>query len=299
MAGGGWIIPLIVLAAALAGGIVVFLRGGSPKGKAADAESKAKPASSKGTGACPALCVGRSQTIGSRSDQEDSLCYSDWHDAGEIAKYGFLAAVADGIGGLDDGQVASQAAMRVMRARFKELPPTMKASDRLLELAACAHKEVRRVNQEGVRSGTTLVSVLICGWDLWLLSVGDSRIYLYRSGTLLLLNRMHTFGKQVEEKRSLTGTGTPPDDKRGRALTAYLGQDNLSTMDRTTQPMRLVPGDQILLMSDGVFGTLNEDEIAAKLTGDPDASATAIIAAVEAKGKQSQDNASVVIISIS
>ena len=246
----------------------------------------------------PKLTVVGAQTIGAREDQEDAFSFSDYQDARQLTTYGFYAAVSDGIGGLDDGQVASHAAMRVMQTFFRELPIDMRPSDKLLNLATAAHREVRRLNQEGTRCGATLVSVLLSGWDMWLLSIGDSHIYLCRAGTLLLLNRSHTYGNQAEEMSSLAGATTQIDPKRGRALTSYLGQENLSLIDRTAEPTRLQHGDSLLLMSDGVFGTLSEDEIVACLRQDPAGAANAIVAAVDAKGVRGQDNATVIVINI-
>lgn len=245
----------------------------------------------------PSIAVGMAQTIGGRKNQQDSLYCSDWTNAEAMATRGLLAAVADGIGGLSDGNIASGAAMKAMRARFLSSNGMGSMSDRLLDLGAVAQQEVLAVNaQRTARSGSTLVTVLINDGNMVFLSIGDSRICLYRSGALLQLNREHVLGRINREKQAF-GHAIDPS-KKPEALTAYLGQDALQLIDRSLNPMRLVPGDRILLMSDGVFGTLSDAEIMQHLRLAPQQAAESIINAVNQKQKPHQDNATVLVIGI-
>ena len=70
----------------------------------------------------------------------------------------------------------------------------------------------------------------------------------------------------------------------------------MSQIDRNTQPLRLIHGDRILLMTDGVFGTLSEDELIQCMRCTVQEAAERIIAAVEEKNMTHQDNATVVIV---
>lgn len=242
--------------------------------------------------------IGFAQTIGSRENQEDSYCITDWKNPHTLAERGLLAAVADGIGGLSNGQNASGAAVRSICANFERQDPRRSMSDRLLELAAQAQQEVLQVNLRGDRCGTTLVSVLIKNEEMVILSVGDSRIALYRAGTLLQMNREHVLGRENDEKQALNMDGETLDKRKQGALTSYLGKENLRSIDRTLNPIRLVPGDRILLMSDGVFGTLKDREIIEKLSLEPDQAAQAIIRAVDEQKRPGQDNATIVIVGL-
>lgn len=246
--------------------------------------------------------VGGAQTIGKRSDQEDSLCYSNWQNVAEYNERGLLAAVSDGIGGLEKSELASQTAMRNMRVRFLKQDPAVAPADRLLELTGAAQQDVLALNHalpQGSRvMGATLVSVLIQRNLLWLSSVGDSRIYLYRAGAMLPLNRPHVFGKENREDAVLTGGGRPSDARQDKKLTAYLGQENLRKVDRNVNPIKLMPSDRVLLMSDGVFGTVGEDEMVRSMGLSPDLAAKDIIRMVEAANKPHQDNATVVVIAL-
>lgn len=245
-----------------------------------------------------AYSVGFAQTQGSRADQEDSYAISNWRDSGMIQRQGLLAAVADGIGGLDDGQIASNTLMHSFCEEFPRIDPDMPAMDRLLELMARGQQEVLRINRAGKRCGTTLVAMLIQDDFLSTLSVGDSRIALYRAGTLLQLNREHVLGRESDEQQAMTREGPLPSARQRGAITSYIGMEGLRQIDRTLNPIRLVAGDRVLLMSDGVFGTLNDDEIIAFLNRKPEDAAREIINAVEARKKPHQDNATIVIVGL-
>lgn len=237
------------------------------------------------------------QTIGAREDQEDSCWLSDWKNPAVVEKYGLAAVVADGIGGIADGQVASKAAVKAMSERFAGSNPNASLSDRLLVMAAGAQREVLAANR-GNKCGSTLVSVLIKNRKMELVSVGDSRIYLCRQGSLLQLNRAHVLGKEIDESNAFGWGGADADARRRKALTAYLGKENLRQIDRTIHPMRLISGDHVLLMSDGVFGSLTEDEILSCIRPSAVESARKMIQMVVEKNLPGQDNATVAVVKV-
>ena len=210
-----------------------------------------------------------------------------------------MVAVADGIGGLADGSLASTTAMRAIMNSFVQGVFSSRGSKKLLSLVAAAQRDVLNLNQSGHQCGCTLVGVLIENWDLYLASVGDSRIYLYRGGGLLVLNRAHTLQVENEERIAVAQEDVPPETlRRGKAITSYLGKANLRLIDRTVHPLRLLPGDKIALMSDGIFGTLDENEIAAALRKKPEEAARAMVASIDARHDPRQDNATVVVIAV-
>lgn len=240
--------------------------------------------------------VGFAQTIGTREDQEDSYAISNWRDERAIARHGILAAVADGVGGLGDGRLASNTLMRSFCNEFGRLDPNLSPSERLLELMARGQREVLRLNHGGRRCGTTLVCALIVENGLSCLSVGDSRIVLYRSGSLLQLNREHTYGRDLDENRALKPEDAQGSGSRRGAITSYIGRENLKQVDRTLNPIQLISGDRVILMSDGVFGALSDDELIAYLAQEPEQAARSIIQAVENRAHPHQDNATIVIV---
>lgn len=241
--------------------------------------------------------VGYAQWIGRREDQEDALMVSEWKNANVVENRGILAAVADGIGGLDDGQVASQTLMRSFEDGFEQLDPGMSPQGKLLELTAQGQSEVLDINRRGQRCGTTLVAVLIQEGYLSAISVGDSRIDLYRSGVLLQLNREHVNARVRDEESAFDGA-PPVEGRRRAALTSYIGKEDLRELDRTLNPIQLVSGDRVLLMSDGVFGTLSDEQLVALLEQDAQKAADSIIKQVQMQKNQYQDNATVVVVEV-
>lgn len=317
----GGILPIViavavVLAAAAALGIVLSRRKRQTEAQRTYPEPSTKiPRNARSGGTAPVktsllqteqimpdtpmtsrYCVGFAQTQGSRENQEDSFCISNWKDERAVSSLGLLAVVADGIGGLSNGQLASSTVVRNMCTRFEHQNVGMALSDRLLELAAQGQQDVLSIVQKHGNCGTTLVSVLIKDGQMVMLSVGDSRVSLYRSGVLLQLNREHVLGKESDENTMLNHAAQNNDTRKRKAITAYLGKPNLRLIDRTLNPMKLMSGDRILLMSDGVFGSLSDDEIIAAMQAPPERAAQMVIQTVEAKRLPHQDNATIIIV---
>ena len=298
---GNWgIVGIILLVIAALGAalavIILRKRKNEGTGKKQKYETIAETVVQQNTPGLQIEC-GVAQTIGKREQQQDSLYCSNWKDPKALMTRGLVAAVADGIGGLVDGHLASQGAMQAIRSAFLEGSSDDSPSDRLLTYAAAAQKSVLQINQTS-NCGATLVSVLITGKTMQFLSIGDSRIYLYRAGALLQLNREHILRRTNEEKETFYGTGEKLTKKRAGALTSYLGKENLTLIDRSLQPITLLPGDRIALMSDGVFNTLSEREIMAHLRRNPETAAQEMIQDVDVHANPIQDNASVVVIGI-
>ena len=230
--------------------------------------------------------VGVAQTKGARPDQEDSCMVSDWQNSEAVQRRGLLAAIADGMDSLGDGRVASRALMRCFGETFAQMSGDMPAMEKLLELTARGQQEVLGINRSGKPCGTTLAAVLIEGGTLSTLSVGDSRIALYRAGALLQLNREHVSGQGRK------------DGHRRCWVTSYIGMEGFHLMDRTLNPIRLMSGDRVLLMSPGVFETLDDDAIVQYLDRWPQSAAEAIVQAVKKRAEPHQDNATVVIVGL-
>lgn len=299
-----WIILLVVAAVATAGA-VFFLK---KRPKAAPIQEtqpdpiQTKPISDEDEEPVPPVTsmslyeIGYAQTIGARENQEDAFGFVYPKPLpGQTEK--LLAVVCDGMGGLDDGQIASNTAVKVLTSGFEEELRAGTPQSCLLNLCAKAQAAVQGHNRKtGSNTGCTLVSILIKDGRLSFLSVGDSRISLYRGRSLLQLNREHVLGHEMDEKQAFQGTGLS-DPVRRRAITSHIGKETFSKVDRNINPFQLLHGDKILLMSDGLFGALSEDEILRELSLPAQQAANRLVQAVTAKGMPGQDNATVVIVS--
>ena len=130
------------------------------------------------------------------------------------------------------------------------------------------------------------------------LSVGDSRICLYRGGVLYQLNREHIFRTElavqfVNDETSLQEVYNHP---KGGALTSYLGMGDIRYTDLPAQPVAIRPGDRFILMCDGVYNALNEQELATALSAGNGAVAEALRTAIQTKNYANQDNYTAVIL---
>lgn len=240
--------------------------------------------------------IGYAQTIGARENQEDSFGFVyPKPQQGDVEK--LMAVVCDGMGGLDDGQVASNNAVKVFTNGIEEELRNNTPQTSLLNLCARAQNTVLAHNHKtNSTTGCTLVGVIAKEGKLSFISVGDSRISLYRNRALLQLNREHVLGHEMDEKFAFQGTGLN-DPVRRRAITSHIGKETFSKVDRNVTPLQLMHGDKVLLMSDGLFGALSEDEILRELSAPAQQAATRLIQAVNAKQLPGQDNATIVIVS--
>ncbi len=233
---------------------------------------------------------------GSREEQEDSiLCSSEK----TYAKHGFLAVLSDGMGGLQDGEKFSGIATKTMISTFENSEPENDMCRELLRCYGEAQQEALAIQPENEDDwgGATVIAFLFRNDKFAFLSVGDSRIYLLRGGGLILLNREQTLGIRLDERAALGDLTWSQAKENGRrkALIAHLGRESGVEPDVCCRPQEFVPGDRVILMSDGVFGTLSEDELLPLLSGAMSTCAESVIKAVLDKKKKGQDNCSVFI----
>lgn len=297
------IVAIVAILAVLAAALVVLKRKPKPDAEATAAMTDAtvpntavdanEPATLQM--APPTLHVGHKQHIGRRSDQQDNYAVSAVDQA---SRKGLLAVVCDGMGGMSDGAAISKTAVSAILTGFQTLPVEQNPPLQLMRLAGSAHNAVCSMPSFG-QGGSTLVMAYI--WDSWLftLSIGDSRMYLMRDHTLMQLNREHTYAVELDEKAALGEISLEQalNDPQRKALTSYLGIEELQKIDRTLRPFPLRRGDRIALMSDGVFGTISDSEIQVLLELPPEQAVQQIEQAVLLKNQPRQDNLTVVVIS--
>lgn len=241
--------------------------------------------------------VGNVHHVGQRSYQQDAFGVSSLQDAALRQSKGVLAVLADGMGGMVGSGEISQAAVA---AALNSFPHTPGDTRETLATLAANILNMAQKRFAGSGAGSTLILANIRGNRLDYITIGDSRIALWRSGALLTLNREHNYAATLHHQAAL---GIIPwqqaaENPRRRALTSYLGIETDPAMDFPAEPIRLLSGDKIVLMSDGVFGTLDDETLAQLLNKEAAEAAEAIEAAVLAQGKASQDNFTALILEI-
>ncbi len=244
----------------------------------------------------PRVTVARVHDRGNRDEQQDCMAVSPVEDTAK----GVLAVVADGMGGMSRGGEVSMRATGAMFQSFLAEPAGENPRSVLLRSLSRARDEVNGfLGEDGLRrSGSTLVAANLRGGELWWLSVGDSRLFLYRGGALIPLNRRHNYGGELDTLSAnggLDADSALTDPRRGE-LTSYLGMGMLSLLDGNTEALPLLPGDRVLLTSDGVSEVLSLSELAETQRFPPEESARRVEAAVRAKARPHQDNFTAVIL---
>jgi serine/threonine protein phosphatase PrpC len=204
-----------------------------------------------------------------------------------------LFVVADGMGGAQAGEVASQIAVEVFEPG---LPETAHPELELAELARAANArihELSHVNAEQAGMGTTLTAVYVGEQEVAIAHVGDSRAYCLRDGQLLRLTDDHSLVDELMRQGRLTPEEAVEHPQRS-VITRALGPEGIVDVD--TRSFRARAGDVYLLCSDGLTTMLSEQQIAAALLAHPrlrDAGEALIAAANQAGGR---DNITVVLI---
>ena len=245
----------------------------------------------------PALRVGNVQGIGARERQEDSFAICNVSAPEALAQHGLFAVVADGMGGMSDGNEASEAAVEAMVQLFRSLLEEGDIPQQLREGVSAVSDGIFQRFQG--RSGTTVVAVRILGGQLHWLSVGDSAIFLKRGGCVFQLNREHTCLNDLylrELKQETIEKQRAEQDEDARRLTAFVGIDRLDQADQSLRPWHLLPGDVILLCSDGISGVLAAPELGEAMSLPPDEGCRLLETMVREKALPAQDNYTGVMI---
>ena len=242
--------------------------------------------------------VGKLHGQGARNYQQDSFGVSD---PKLLEGSGLLAVVADGMGGLSDGDKISTTVVETVLDGFSYSQGQGTLEQVLLTLAQWSVREVNLfLGPDRYRSsGSTMAMGMIRDGHFSWVSIGDSRICLYRGGQLIQLNREHDL-KQKLALQAINGEIPLQEvytDKRRDGLISFMGMGTIDQIDMPSTPLTLLPGDQLIIMSDGVYNALEESEICAALDKGVEAAPAELEQAILNKAYPDQDNYTAVILS--
>jgi protein phosphatase len=182
-----------------------------------------------------------------------------------------LFAVADGLGGMGDGDQASRLAVTHLQG-LAAGPPWWRRGSGLFSwwgvgwqqryLGGLIGEVNRRLYEARIAQGSTMASTLALV-RLWrnralIAHVGDSRIHRWRQGQLLRLTTDHSLVAQLQRQGALTAQQAERSPQR-HVLTRALGAERM--VRPTLQSTLLVRGDLLLLCTDGLSHMVNEHEI--------------------------------------
>jgi PPM family protein phosphatase len=166
--------------------------------------------------------------------------------------------LADGMGGAQSGEVASQIAVD---AFAQGLPDAGTAEERLSVIVQRANREIHERSQkelENAGMGTTITAALLGEDSVAIAHVGDSRAYLLRDGELSRLTEDHSLVEELVRGGKLTEDEAFEHPQRS-VITRAVGIEPIVEIDTWTYPLR--PGDVVLLCSDGLTDMLPESEV--------------------------------------
>lgn len=206
-----------------------------------------------------------------------------------------LFAVADGMGGEANGEVASLITVQSLQpgpldqARYLAEESITQANELICQ-SNTAHSS---------RMGSTLAALYVDGKRAVCCNVGDSRVYLFRKGQLLQLSQDHTQVQQMVRHGLLTAQEARTH-KRRHVLTQNIGifPEEMVLEPFFSQPITMEPGDLFVLCSDGLTDMADDLEIASVLETDRNPKALSEKLVQLALDRGGKDNVTVMIVRV-
>ena len=231
-----------------------------------------------------------------RELNEDNLHWEELDD------HTALYAVADGMGGHDRGEVASQVAVESLFVAARRGLDDVEERDALTlrelmrEFMQTANRAVVAKGEEhDSNMGTTLCAALVYKEDAVVANVGDSRVYLLRGRELSSISQDHSLVGFLETLGELT-----PSEARnhpsGNILVRSIG--SVPEVEVDVFHVRTQPGDRIILCSDGLWGEVDDDELTEALLANDDAQQACVELVDRANANGGRDNTTLVLVTV-
>lgn len=243
--------------------------------------------------------MGMSSIIGTRKYQQDSIYGKVYQNMRA------LAVICDGMGGMNGGEIASKTAVDTLVHDFNRdinisnIPDFFKKE--AIKLDECV-TELEDEYGNPLGGGSTIVSIIANGNELYWLSVGDSRIYIIRNHEIKAVNQDHNFRMQLDAMLAagkITAEEYKQEEHQAEALISFLGIGGLSLMEINVKPFTLKMNDIVLLCSDGLYKRLSNKEILKIIEDnsyDMQKAAVTLTDIVMQKTERNQDNTSVALL---
>ncbi len=235
-----------------------------------------------------------------RDHNEDAYKLPVEADAGTLASKGHLYVLADGMGGHQKGEVASEVTIETVNSEYYAVVASLENSDPVEGIVGALSAAIEKANDQVLNAteggGTTVVAAVLYGDSLVAMNVGDSRAYLLRDHKLHQLSKDHSLVRRLVEMGKITEEEALTHPRRN-VLYQALGQG--SDVDIHISSEKLEAGDVIILCSDGLWGEVTEPELKEVLQN----AASPLIAAEQlidiANASGGPDNITAIIIQVS
>ena len=241
----------------------------------------------------PAVTAAAMKGMGAREYQEDTYIIAS-RDGGRSV----LAMVADGMGGMQDGRYASRTAVGIVKHAFMH-------GDLSGDIGELLRDAVRKANDAlyaklKCEGGSTGIACVFRDGVMYYAGMGDSFLMLKRGRMLYRLNRRQNvyYTLCLEQiRRGSIDKSRPERHRHASALVGYLGMKELTDMDSFIRPMPLLPGDALLLCSDGVGDVLDDSRVIECLSASgPEEACRRLDEAVFSEDREYQDNYTAVVV---
>lgn len=237
--------------------------------------------------------IGTCMTIGSREVQEDQFAVMNT-DAG------IMAVLADGAGKMYGGRIAAKTAVEVFVDIFRDYNAFNNPQYFFRKAFQSSNREILKAVGDEHRGSASVGCAMIRSGYLYYALVGNVKIGVFREETLVPVSVGHTVAVMAEKKFhegkvSRQDTITLLENQR---LYNYLGRDDFHDIEYFDAPIKLLNGDIVVLMSDGVYELLGLREVEAVLKGQCGCQEKAlrIIEKINQCADADKDNASVILI---
>ncbi len=255
------------------------------------------------------LDIAARSDIGRRKrENEDSFgVFRDDTPGLQLFRSGAFLIVADGLGGHMGGEIASKLAVSILKDVIKEQPPQPAGEnpdgpllDLITRYVQNANTSVFKTNQDinpqGKPMGTTLASCLISAKKVHICNVGDSRVYHLRDGEIITRTEDHSWVDE-QVKAGLMSKVEAEADVRKNVVTRSVGTRLEVVVD--SYVWHIVPGDWILVCSDGLVNMVKDVDICAEFKRSGSAAEIAARLVNLANENGGKDNITVIAANIS
>ncbi len=229
-----------------------------------------------------------------RDHNEDFLDAFSPPDPVQRHQKGVLFVVADGMGGHQAGDVASQSAVEMISQQYYADPDVDVRRSLTLAIKRANEYIYQEAQRMATRAGmgTTVVAAVVRGRELYLANVGDSRAYMMRQGKVTQATRDHSFVAEQVRAGLLTAEEARAHPQRN-VITRALGSRPDVKVD--TYSGELLPGDALLLCTDGLSEYVREEDMLAAMSQYPPSEAVPRLIAM-ASDRGGSDNISALVV---
>ncbi|HEU5200661.1 MAG TPA: Stp1/IreP family PP2C-type Ser/Thr phosphatase [Ktedonobacterales bacterium] len=235
-----------------------------------------------------------------RANNEDNLIAVVPEDQQLLQGKGALFVVADGMGGHERGEVASELTIQQVKDAYYhdlqgDIPTALRNAIQQANTAVCQANETERAQgANGYGMGATCVAAVLHEQMLYAANVGDSRAYVLHDGRLRQVTRDHSVVAQLVERGEITPAEVRTHEKRNQIYRA-LGEPDVE-VDLFTEPVQ--EGDTLILCTDGLWEVLEDEELRAIIEqDDPEESVQRLIARANEAG--GPDNVTAIVVRVS